>query len=166
MEQTATLRRGNAIAKCVQGAARQLLGDNRPGSCLIHCTFYYNCTWFWHGNSNSNLKYPYPRYLIWKKQHRSPRQFYLFAPFFVRYPTHRPAFSRCCGFSGRVFNPFRYQLPDKWWATWRVVGLLITMSLATLSGAVITICCSCCCRITASAWGCSRKAPAHAMGSV
>ncbi len=37
MEQTATLRRGSAIASCVPGAARQLLGDNLPGSCLILC---------------------------------------------------------------------------------------------------------------------------------
>ncbi len=48
VEQTATLRRGSAIAKCVQGAARQLLGDNLPGPCLIPCKFIHNRTWFRH----------------------------------------------------------------------------------------------------------------------
>ncbi len=35
MEQTATHRRGSAIAKCVQGAARQLRGDYFPESSVI-----------------------------------------------------------------------------------------------------------------------------------
>ncbi len=46
MEQTATLGRGSAIAKCVQGAARQLLGDHFFGSYLSPCKLIYNCIWF------------------------------------------------------------------------------------------------------------------------
>ncbi len=37
---------------------------------------------------------------------------------------------------GRVFNPFHRQHPDNW----RVIGLLITRSLALLPGALITPC--------------------------
>ncbi len=51
VEQTAALRRGSAIAKCVQVAARQLLGNYYPGSCLVPCGFIYNCTWFQHAGS-------------------------------------------------------------------------------------------------------------------
>ncbi len=40
-----------ADAKCVQGAARQLLGDYFPGSCLTPCKFIYICTWCWHASA-------------------------------------------------------------------------------------------------------------------
>ncbi len=46
--QTTTLRRGSATAKCGQGAARQLLGEHFPGSCLTPRNFIYHCTCFRH----------------------------------------------------------------------------------------------------------------------
>ncbi len=37
VKQTVILRHESAIAQCVQGAARQLLGDHFLGSCQIAC---------------------------------------------------------------------------------------------------------------------------------
>ncbi len=51
VEQTANLRRGSAIAKCVQGEARQLLGDHFSRCGRISCKFIYDWTWFRHAST-------------------------------------------------------------------------------------------------------------------
>ncbi len=48
MEQTVALRRGSAIAQCVQGAVGQLLGDHIPGAYLIPRKFIFLRTWCRH----------------------------------------------------------------------------------------------------------------------